>query len=126
MKSKKLLKIAKGMFKQSLSQELVNTQKVRGILGEITRQKPAHLASILKIYKKLIRQALAREEIIIESASQLTNQSELEKQFLAKTGARKVLFKTNPKIVTGAKITHGDWIWDATLDAKLKQLTIDI
>jgi len=123
---KKQLLAAKNMFKESLSAGSVDPDKVRQILKKIISQKPTHLANILKVYKRLIESKLAQEQIIIETATEFPNQSELERKLIKKTGAKRVFARTNPKIVFGARIIHGDWIWDATLDAKLKQLTINI
>ena len=120
---KKQLASAKNMFKESLTHGSIDPTKIRQILKKIIAQRPIDLASILKIYKRLIETKQRQEQIIIETAADLTNQKELTKKLITKTKAKKVLVRTNPKIVFGAKIIHGDWIWDATLDAKLKQLT---
>ena len=80
------------------------------------------MASILKIYKKLIENTLLKEQVVVETALRLTNQKKIEKEILNRTGAKRIIYKTNPKIVLGAKITHGDWVWDETLSAKLAQL----
>lgn len=139
MNKKKILKIAKAMLKQSLNQGSVDSNKVQQVLKETIAKKPKNLVNILKKYKKLIQTALSQEEVIVETATPIVNRSprskgrgslflnqnkkDLEDQIIAKTGARRVSYKTNPKIVLGAKITHGDWIWDASLDAKLRKLT---
>lgn len=124
MKSrKKQILIAKQMFKSSLSKGKVDTDKVRTILKRMLSQKPAGLLKILNIYKRLIEAAVSKELLILESAVEVANKKLLEKELLKKTGASKILYKTNPKITFGAKISHGDWIYDETLDAKLEQLT---
>jgi F0F1-type ATP synthase delta subunit len=46
----------------------------------------------------------------------------LQKQIMAKTGAARINFIVNPHLTTGARITHGDWVWDETLDSKLEQI----
>jgi len=120
---KKIIKIAKIMFKDSLSEDLVDTKLVSQTLKKIIFQKPPGLINILKIYKRLIETQLKKEEIILEAGSKIANQKKLEKELIKKTGAQRIRFKIDPVIVFGAKVTHGDWIYDATLDAKLKQLT---
>ncbi|OGD85625.1 hypothetical protein A2164_02175 [Candidatus Curtissbacteria bacterium RBG_13_35_7] len=122
---KKIYKIAKYMFKNSLTEGIVDAKKVNLVLKEIISKRPNHLTYILKLYKKLITQALAKEELIVESASLLPNQKSIEKQLLEKTGTQRIIYKTNPKFVLGAKITHGDWVYDQTLGAKLAQLTMN-
>jgi len=123
MTGKKELKIAKGMFKQSLTSDIVDTKKVRTIIKEVVVQKPAHLIRILRAYKRLLASALSKEVVVIEMATKIANLKEFEKEIKAKTHAKRIIYKTNPKIITGAKVTHGDWIYDSTLDTKLKQLT---
>ncbi len=119
-------KIAKMLFKKSLSADgSVDTGKVQGVLKEITAQKPARLINILKIYKKLIEIALNKEQIIVESAQKLENQQKFEREILKKTGAKHITYKINPNIVLGTKITHGDWVYNETLQAKLERLTIN-
>ena len=124
MKSKNLEKIAKSLFKKSLNNDgLVDTKKVQIILNTIVSQKPPQLIKILKKYKKLIEAALSREELVFETAQKLPNQKKFEQNLFAKTGANRINYKINPNIVLGARITHGDWVWDETLQAKLENLT---
>ena len=127
MKSKKkILQIAKFLYKQSLTRGFVDSRKVHKILEMLTLKKTTGLKAILKTYKRLIMAKLKKEEVIVEAAEKITSATKLMAEIRQKTGARKVTFRTNPKITFGAKITHGDWIFDSTLDAKLKQLTINI
>lgn len=123
---KKQKLIAKQMFRDSLTNGSTDPEKTRKILAKAILEKPPGLLKILKIYKRLVETAVAKEQIILETAVALSNKKPLEKELLKKTGARKILYKTSPKITFGAKISHGDWIYDATLDAKLRQLTTNI
>lgn len=123
---KKLIATAKIMFKASLKNGLLDKAKIRQVLKKLTSQKTVGRFMILKYYKRLIREALAKEEITIETSRYLSNQKKIAVELLSKTGAKRVKFKKNPKVVFGAKITHGDWIYDATLDARLKQLTNEV
>ena len=119
-------KIAKFLFKKSLDQEgTINAKNVQKVLKEIVARKPPQLLHILKIYKKITETALAKEQIIIESAQKTANFKKLEAKLQERTGAKRIIFKINPSIVLGTKITHGDRIWDNTLEGKLKRLTID-
>ena len=123
MITKKNLKIAGSLAKQSLDKNgWVSELKVRHIVSQITKLKPQQTTSILKTYRRLIESVLAKEEVVIESPVKISLRN-LENELIKKTGARKVIYKTNPNLVFGAKITHGDWVWDATLDAKLARLT---
>jgi len=120
---KKQIQIAKVMLKNSLSGGLVNSKLVSFVLREVISQRPQGLTKILKVYRRLVENKLKKEEILIESAQKVANQKQLEQEFTKNTGVKRINFKINPKIVFGAKVTSGDWIYDATLDAKLNQLT---
>ena len=123
MITKKNLKIAKGLFKKSLDQKgFVDIKKVKSILIQITKEKPQGTVSILKVYKRLVENALSREEIKVESPVKIASRH-LEVELLKKTGARKIIYQINKNLTFGARIIHGDWIWEETLDSKLSQLT---
>lgn len=122
MKNKKLHKIAKTLINNSKTSGFVDEKKVKNILNLLAKSKPAGLISILRTYKRLINAAINKEQIVFESALKVQDKK-LQEELIAKTNSKSIIYKVNPKLVFGAKITHGDWIWDATLDAKLKQLT---
>lgn len=122
--SKKFLNLlSRSLYKKSLNKGLVDEKKVRIILNHLGKQKPAKLSSILKTYKRLISQKLAVEEIIIETNDKITFQKSIIDNIKKNTGAVRITNKTNPKIVFGAKVYSGDWIWDQTLKGKLNQIT---
>ncbi len=117
--NKKNYQIAKMLFKGSIKGGSADASLVKKVLGYVLHLKPHGLLKILKIYKNLISQALAKEELTIEAA---TIPSLDKSAFLKKTAAKRIILKKNPGIVFGAKITHGDWIWEETLDSKLNQI----
>ena len=123
MKGKKIKDLAKVMFKKSLTEGVVNPASVSAVLKETISQKPQNLKNILKFYKHLIESKIAREELIVETAQKTKEIEKMEKELLSKTGARRIKYKINPKLIFGLRITHGDFVYDATLDSKLKQLT---
>ena len=125
MKNKKIKDLAKIMFKKSLKNQVVNSASVSAVLKKTVSEKPHGLKNILKAYKHLIESKIAREELIVETAQKTNEITKMEKELLSKTGARRIKYKINPKMIFGLKITHGDFVYDATLDSKLKQLTID-
>lgn len=124
MTGKKELQIAKSLFRKSLTDGSVNSKKVRTILKELSSQRVSRLVGILRAYRRLLSSALSQEEVVVESATKITNLNEFEKEIKVKTKAKRIVYKINPKIIIGAKITHGDWIYDSTLSAKLERLTM--
>ncbi|MCR4325121.1 MAG: F0F1 ATP synthase subunit delta [Candidatus Curtissbacteria bacterium] len=125
MSKKKQKQIAKFLFKRSLTGGFVDEKKIKIILASLSKENSAGIVGILKSYKRLIEAAIAREEVIVEVGSAITNAKSIEKKLLEKTGARRVIFKLNSQIVFGARVKHGDWIWDDTLDAKLEQIILN-
>ena len=124
--TKKQTRIAKVLFKRSLdARGQLTPNRVRQILIQIAHARPQGMLGILKAYRRLIEAQLKKEEVEIEMA-QPQKSKRFEKLILRKTGARRINLKINPDMVVGAKITHGDWIWEESLDAKLKQLTTNI
>lgn len=122
---RKIAKIAKFLFKKSLTNGAVDAKKVDSILKNLAKKPLPDIVKILKIYKKLIEIALGWQEITVETADKSALDKKLQSQLLSKTAAQKIRYKIDPKIIIGAKIRHGDWEFDATLDAKLRLLTIN-
>ncbi len=120
--TKKVKSIAKVMFKKSLTDGLFDEKRAKAVLSAFIAQKPTNLKKVLKNYKNLVEVALKKEEVIVESAAPIVSWDQLEKELLSKTHAKRAKFRINPRIVVGAKVTHGDWIWDESLQAKLSKL----
>lgn len=122
MKNKKKVGIiAKILFKNSFNNGFLDNKKIMFNLNTISTLKPQGLVNVLRQYKRLIRQALSIEELQIESVDALS--IDQEKELLIKTNAKRINYKLNPKMVFGAKIKHGDWIYEQSLDNKLSQIT---
>lgn len=112
------------MLLKSKTNGQVDAKKVKTVLNEVVSASPQNLTAILRTYKKIVDRSLLQEEVTIELASPIKNEKKLESEIVAKTKAKRIRLKINPNIVFGSKITHGDWVWDNTLEAKLKQLTV--
>lgn len=125
MNTRQKTKIAKNLFKKSLTQGSIDSKKVSAILSHISSSKPQGLIGILKVYKRLIESKIAGETITIESPAPIKSLKKFEAELLKKTAAKKIVYILNPDLVFGAKITNGDWVWEDTLNTKLKQLTIN-
>mgnify|MGYP001608737309 CR=1 FL=1 len=121
----KLLKIAKTMANASLTANMLDPKKVKKVTEAAIALKPANLTKILKIYKNLIENKIRSEEVTIEISQKNAISKQFEQDIKKTTGAKRVSYVINPKLIAGAKITHGDWVYDATLEAKLEQLTIN-
>ena len=123
--NKKIIQIAKIMFKNSMSDGYLDTNKTKRMIVEVSAKNPTGLVKILTAYKKYVQRQIESEEVIIESAVPLPNKS-MEKELLSKTGARRIKYQINSQMVTGAKIKHGDWLYDESLSGKLEKLTQEL
>lgn len=117
---KKIVQLAKLMYKNSFTNGFLDNKKIMSNVNILISQKPQGLVNVLRQYKHLISHALNVEELNIESAEKLNIVQ--EKELLTKTGAKKINYRLNPKMVFGAKIKHGDWIFEQSLESKLGQL----
>jgi F0F1-type ATP synthase delta subunit len=121
MQKRQQIKIARGLYKASLKNGMLDSIRAEKVLKEIVKLRPQGLIGILQNYSRLVSQALSWQTVVVESAS-VSGVHNLEKTLIKSTGAQKVQFKHDPKLVFGARITHGDWIYEDTLASKLQQL----
>lgn len=124
MNTRQKTKIAKDLFKKSLSHDSVDSKKASALLKNLVSSKPQGLIGILKVYKRLIESKIAEETLTIESSTPTSTLKKFEKELMSKTGAKKTKYIISPNLIFGAKITNGDWVWEDTLATKLQQLTI--
>ncbi|GEM_PF-2959061 len=122
MNKKYQKKVAKLMFKNSLSYGFLDENKVRKILFEVTKTKTRGTSSILKLYKRLVASQLSKEQIIIEAPLKIDIPKSTHDRLISKLGAKRIKFVQNDDIVIGARVTHGDWIFDRSLDSKLEAI----
>lgn len=113
------------MANSSLTANLVDAKKVKKVTEAVISLNPANLSKILKIYKNLIENKMRNEEVTIEIPLGNIITKQFEQDIKKTTGAKRVSYVINPKLIAGAKITHGDWVYDQTLDTKLNQLTLN-
>lgn len=125
MNKKKYAKLAKSLFKESLTFGYLNYSKVKKILAVIASAKIAGKVPVLKAYQRQVQNQLKKEEVVVEVGQKFSPSKNFESQLLAKTAAKAIKYKQNPDIVFGAKISFGDWIYDSTLSTKLEQLAIN-
>ena len=116
--------IAKLLCKKCcMSEGYIQPDKIHLVLKELTRQKPAGYTNVLKALKRQVARVQDREKVTVEAAQIPSNWKEFEKGLIERTHAKRILFKQNPEMIFGVKITHGDWVWEETLNSKLEQLT---
>ena len=83
---KKLHQITKHLFKESLTENLIDETKVKKILKAAESLKPQERVKVLKIYKGLVEKALSWEELVVEGATEIDTKE--QGTLIAKTKAR--------------------------------------
>lgn len=122
MVKKDRIKIVKLLFKNSLTGGFLSEKKIRENLTYLKKFKTVDLSPILKAYKKIIEKQLKKEEVLIESPIKLNLSEKTLGSLMEKFGVKRIRVKENPGLILGARVLHGDWVYDSTLDAKLDQL----
>ena len=88
MQKRQQIKIARGLYKTSLKNGVLDTTRAQKVLNEIVKLRPQGLIGILQNYSRLISQALSWQTVVVESA-ETSGVRSLEKELLKKTGAQK-------------------------------------
>lgn len=125
-KSKKEnLRIAKKIFKLSLSKNDLDESKITIVVSEIKKSYKSAAIGILKSYLTILQNKIRRQTLVIESAQSLnTNivdklKNSFEKRFNEKITTQ---VKQNPNILGGLKITLENTQWDYSIKGKLDQM----
>ena len=87
---------------------------------------PRHALQILKEYTRLIRLATAKHHAVIESATPLdgvTRAAILESLQKRDGGEVFLESRVDPSLIGGARIRLGSEVWDATVQARIQNLT---
>jgi len=121
MQKRQQIKIARALYKASLKNGQLDSTRSKKVLKQVVKLRPQGLIGILQNYQRLVAEALSWQNVTVESAS-VSGVRNLEKELLKKTGAQKVMFKHNTKFVFGARITHGDWIYEDSLASRLAEI----
>lgn len=125
-KSKKEnLKIAKKFFKISLSNNSLDSSKIRTVVSEIKKSYKRAAAGVLKSYLSILQKKIRSQTLTIESAQSLNSnvvqklKRSFEKKYHEKIMTR---LKQNPHILGGLKITLDDTQWDYSIKGKIDQM----
>lgn len=124
MKSSKnsIIKVARLMFRNSLTGGRIDEKKVRGVIKGLISTRKRGVIEILKAYRRLVLNLIDEQRAVVESANHLTD---LERDQLVKL-LRKIYqkkldvsFRENSELLGGLRIRVGDTIWDASLQGRL-------
>jgi len=118
-------KIAKKFFKMSLSDNKLDSSKVRTVVSEIKKSYKSAALGVLRSYLSFVQGKIRLQTLAIESSHSLNNQvvQRLKNGFEKKT-SEKILtqVRQNPNLIAGLRITLNDMQWDYSIKGKIDQM----
>ena len=125
-KSKKEnLKIARKLFKISLSNNDLDRSRIKAVVNEIKKSYKKAALGVLKSYLSIVQRKIQRQTLIVESAQLLgSNEIMRLKDSFEKKSSEKITAKLiqNPSILGGLKITLDDTQWDYSIRGKIDRM----
>ena len=125
-KSKKeTLKIARKLFKISLSNNDLDKSRIKAVVDEIKKSYKKVAIGILKSYFSIVQKKIQRQTLIVESDRLLdSNEIMRLKGSFEKKSSEKITTKLiqNPSILGGLKITLDDTQWDYSIRGKIDRM----
>lgn len=118
-------KMARLMFKNSLTDGKIDEKKVQGVLKGLLSSKKRNVIEILKAYRKMVLHLIDEQTAKVEAGFEL---SEGEKKLISKLLKKiyhkelDVEFSKNAQLLAGLRVKVGDVIWDASLKGRILAL----
>lgn len=100
--------------------------KLRELVSKLITTQPRDYRAILAAIQRLTRLEMARREVLVESATELTfTESQRVSSDLAKDYGKKlnIRFITNPALLGGLRIKVGDNVLDGSVEGRLDRLS---
>ncbi|HEX4085082.1 MAG TPA: F0F1 ATP synthase subunit delta [Chthoniobacteraceae bacterium] len=123
--SKEVRKVSKELFQASFTNGQLDAGKVRNIATRVVAEKPRHYVDILKNYHRLIRLELDKRHAVIESATELSQETSAQvlRDLKSKYGESLTTdFRINPSLIGGLRIRVGSDVWDGSIRCRLDHL----
>ncbi len=124
--SREARRMARGLFRLSLADGRVDTNRLSEISQRVLTEKPRAYLQILKELARLVRLELEKRHAVIESASPLDDASaaRIADNLRQKFGNDITLeFRTSPGLLGGLRIKLGSDVWDGSISSRLNALS---
>ncbi|RRJ95309.1 hypothetical protein Ga0100231_014335 [Opitutaceae bacterium TAV4] len=122
---KQIQHLARQLFQLSLVDGRLNSERVSGVLEYIEKHHSAQPIPILKAYRRLIAEDLARSQAIVEHAGPVADATfaaigaALSRRYKRPVAT---LGKPNPALLAGLRIRVGDDLYEASIAQQLASL----
>ena len=104
----------------------LDDNRLRDLVSKLIETQPRDYRAILAAIQRLTRLEMARREVLVESATELTaTEGQRISAGLAKDYGDKltIRFTTNPDLLGGLRIKVGDDVLDGTVKGRLDRLS---
>jgi F-type H+-transporting ATPase subunit delta len=122
---KQVQQFARQLFKLSLVDGALSSERVAGVLEYVERHRPAHSVALLKAYQRLVAGEVARSQAVVEHAGSV-DQATLDaiaaamaKKYRRPIQARS---KRNDALLAGLRVRVGDDTYESSVAAQLAAL----
>src|SRR5262245_36646936 len=118
-------KLAKDLLRASLTDGVLDADKVKKATAAVIDSKPRNTIGVLKEFARLLRLELRKREATVESSADLesTEKTAITRALRAKYGADVTAeYTTNPALLGGLRIQIGSDVLDASVRTRLDRL----
>ena len=117
--------LARQLFKLSLVDGRISSERVTGVLGYLEQLKPAHPLAVLKAYHRLVATELARNLAVVEHAGTVSDSIlQAIAAAMTKKYGRPIATSTraNPSLLAGLRVRVGDDVYESSVSGQLSVL----
>lgn len=122
---KQVQQFARQLFKLSLVDGALSSERVAGVLEYVERHRPAHSVALLKAYERLVAAEVARSQAVVEHAGSV-DQATLDAiaAAMAKKYRRPIQArpKRNDALLAGLRVRVGDDTYESSVAGQLAAL----
>lgn len=123
---KKAQQYARQLFKLSLVNGTVSSERVAGVLDYVEKHKVANPIIVLKAYARLVENELAKSRAVVEHAGAIgdatlsTIAAAMTKKYSRPVTA---VAKSNPALLAGVRVQVGDDVYESSVASQLAALS---
>jgi F-type H+-transporting ATPase subunit delta len=123
--NKETRQLSKELLRASFTDGQLDSGRISSLVKSLIEQKPRHYIQVLEAYKRLLRLEVEKHSATIETASELSRDSEaqivtnLKRKYGSDLTAR---FVVNQDLLGGMRIRVGSDVWDSSVRNRLQRL----
>jgi len=121
----KARQLARQLFKLSLVDGVISSDRVAGVLEYVEKTKPASTTLVLQAYRHLVATELAKSEARVEHAGSVDKAmldgiaSQMSGRYSRPITATA---KPNPALIAGLRVKVGDDVYESSIASRLQAL----